>query len=115
LWLPPYIETSPPLSNKPLLGLMSTMPPVIQAIFRRQRAGDEFDRRGEPRIERLAEHADAFGKRDAVEPVLQRVVLAADMELPVGILRHAGHLQDDLIEQVLSPPGVSWMSWAVMA
>jgi hypothetical protein len=68
-------------------------------VFRRQRARDQFNRGGQPRIERLPEHADSFGQRDAVEPILQRVVLAADVELTIGILRHAGHLQNDLIEQ----------------
>ncbi len=44
----------------------------------------------------LAEDADAFGKYDAVEPELQGVVLAADMELAERILHHARHLQNEL-------------------
>ena len=54
---------------------------------------------GQTRIERLAEHRNAFGQDDAVEAVLQAVVLAADVQLAEGILRHAGRLQDHLVEQ----------------
>ena len=54
---------------------------------------------GQPRIERLAEHRNAFRQDDAVEPVLQAVMLAADMQLAEGILGHARRLQDHRIER----------------
>ncbi len=59
----------------------------------------------ELRIERLAEHVDAFGKDDAVQAVLQAVVLAADVELAERVLRDVGCLQDDLIEQCVVAAG----------
>ena len=65
------------------------------------------------RIEGLAEHRNAFGQDDAVEAVLQAVMLAADMQLAEGILRHARRLQDHRIERGLSPPGWLAMSSAV--
>ena len=36
---------------------------------------------------------------------MQRVVLAADMELAEGILRHARRLQDHLVEQIVRTAG----------
>ena len=51
------------------------------------------------RIERLAEHADALGKDDAVQAVLQAVVLAADVQLSEGVLGDTRRLQDDLVQQ----------------
>ena len=51
------------------------------------------------RIEGLAEHVDAFGKDDPVQPVLQAVVLAADVQLPERVLRDTGRLQNHLIEE----------------
>jgi hypothetical protein len=76
-----------------------------ETVFGGQRAGDELHRRREARIERLAEDADTFGDDDAVETVLQRIVLAADVELPETVLRDAGRLQDHLVEQVVLAAG----------
>ena len=42
---------------------------------------------------------DSFGKLDAVDPVLEVGVLAADMDLAVGILRDAGRLQHHLVQR----------------
>ena len=68
---------------------------------------------GEARAQRLAEHAQALGQDDAVQAELQAVVLAADVDLAVGILGDARRLQDDLVErrvlaagQRLDAPGV---------
>ena len=69
------------------------------AIFGRQGAGDQLHRFRQPRIEGLSEHGYAFGNDDAVQAVLQAIVLAADMQLAEGILRGAWRLEDDLIEQ----------------
>ena len=69
------------------------------AIFGRQRAGDQAHRFRQPRIQGLAEHRNAFGQDDAVEAVLQAVMLAADMQLAEGFLRHARRLQDHRIER----------------
>ncbi len=55
----------------------------LKAVFGRQRAVDQLDRFRQPGVQRLAEHADAFRQDDAVDAVLQVVVLAADMELAV--------------------------------
>ena len=71
---------------------------VLQAIFGGQGAVDQLDAFRQARIEGLAEHRNAFGQDDAVEAVLQAVMLAADMQLAEGILRHAGRLQDHRIE-----------------
>jgi hypothetical protein len=49
--------------------------------------------------QRLPEDADALGQDDAVEPVLQAVVLAAHVKLAEGILRHVRRLHDHLVEQ----------------
>src|SRR5450631_1304441 len=70
-----------------------------QPEFCRQRAGDQAHGRDEARIQSLAEYADPFRQNDAIDPILQAVVLAADMKLTEGILRNLGHLQDDLVEQ----------------
>ena len=89
--------TSPPLSNTPLLVWMSMMP----AVRRPYSAGNApVIRRtvGQARIQRLAEHRNTLGQDDAVQPVLQAVVLAAHMQLAETVLRHARHLQDHGIE-----------------
>ena len=51
--------------------------------------------------------ADTLGQDNAVDAVLQLVVLAADMELAVGILRHVGHLQNDRVEQRIVATGLT--------
>jgi hypothetical protein len=77
------------------------------AIFGGQGAGDERDgspaRRGSsvwPNTEMPS------GNDDAVEAILQAVVLAAHMQLAEGILRHAGRLKDDLIEKIVIAAGL---------
>ena len=70
-----------------------------QSVFRRQRAGHQTDRGDEARIERLPEHGNSLGKDDAVDTVLQAVVLAAHVELSEGVLRHVRRLQHHLVEQ----------------
>ena len=49
---------------------------------------------------------------DAVDAVLQAVVLAADVELAEGILRDVGRLQETWLSSVLSPPGVASIALA---
>ena len=51
----------------------------------------------------MTEHADAFRQDDAVDAVLQSVVLAPDVKLAEGILRDLRHLQHDLVEQRIVP------------
>ena len=70
-----------------------------QAVFGWQGAGDQLHRIGKSGIERLSKHRDAFWNDDAVQAVLQAVVLAAHMQLPEGVLRHARRLEHDLVEQ----------------
>ena len=53
----------------------------------------------QPGIQGLAEHRNAFRQDDAVEAVLQAIMLAADVQLAEGILRHARRLQDHRIER----------------
>ena len=48
---------------------------------------------GEPRFERLAEHRQALGQLHAVEAELHLVMVAADVDLSIRVLRHAGCLQ----------------------
>ena len=69
------------------------------AVLRRQRAGDETDAVGEARLERLAEAADRLGNDDAVDPVLDVRVVAANVQLAERVLDDAGALQDDLVER----------------
>ena len=79
------------------------MPAVRRPYSAGKRAGDQLDVAGEPRAQRLAEHAQALGQDDAVQAELQAVVLAADVQLAERILRHAGRLQDDLVERRVLP------------
>ena len=90
-WLPPYMLTTPPLSNTPVLVWMSIMPAVRSAIFGGQGAGDQPHGIGQTGIEGLAEHRNAFRQDDAVQPVLQAVMLAAHMQLAETVLGHARH------------------------
>ena len=69
-----------------------------QAIFGGQCTGDERDRLDQARVERLPEHADALGQDQAVDTVLQAVVLAANVELAERILSHLGRLQQHLVQ-----------------
>ncbi len=90
---------APPGISIPLLVVMSMMPARAQAIFRGSAPVIRLNRGDEPRVQGLAEDADAFRQDDAVEPILQAVVLAANVELAERILRHFGRLHDDLVEQ----------------
>jgi hypothetical protein len=78
---------------------------MMPAVLRPYSAGtgDELHLLRQPRIERLAEDAEAFGQDHAVKPVLQIVVLAADVKLSERILRCAWRLQDDLAEGAVRP------------
>ena len=69
------------------------------AIFGGQGAGDQPHGFRQARIERLAEHRNAFRQDDAVQAVLQAVMLAAHMQLAEAVLGHAGRLQDHGIER----------------
>ncbi len=80
------------------LGLDVDNPCRAQAVFRRQGAGDQLHAGGQARAEGLTEHAEAFGQDHPVQAELQAVVLAADMELAVGILHRPRGLQDHLVE-----------------
>ncbi len=89
------------------LGLDVDHAAGVEPVFRGQCARDQFDRGCQPGVERLAEDADALGKDDSVDPELEGIVLAADMQLPERILHNAWHLQHDLIEQrVVAAGGV---------
>ncbi len=72
-----------------------------QSILGGQCTSDELQRADQTRIERLSEDRNAFRNDDAVEAVLQAVVLAAHMQLSERILRHARRLKHDLIEQIV--------------
>ena len=75
-----------------------------QAVFGGQGAGDQLDAAGQAGADGLAEHAEALGQDDAVEAELQAVVLAADVQLAVRVLRHAGRLQDHLVQLAVIAP-----------
>ena len=47
----------------------------------------------------MAEHTDPLRQNDAVDPILQPVVLAANVELAKGVLSDFGRLHYHLIEQ----------------
>ena len=83
----------------PVLVWMSTTPavwnpycagsaPVISDMLLAKR---DFDR--------LAEHRQPLGQFDAVQPVLHVGVLAAQMDLAEAVLRHAGRLEQHLVER----------------
>src|SRR4029077_7353090 len=72
---------------------------VAKTELRRQRARDERDVIGETRFEFLAETRNAFRQEHVVDAVFQVGVLAADVQLPERILRHAGKAQDGLVER----------------
>ena len=52
-----------------------------------------------------------LGQDHAVQPVLQAVVLAADVQLAVAVLRHARRLQDHLVERRVLAAGRVSMAW----
>src|ERR1700691_6176720 len=78
-----------------------------QPVLRRQGAGDQLDRAGEPCTEALAEEADAFRQQYAVDAVLHVGVLVADVELGVfgAVLVDAGRLQQHLAERGIGAAG----------
>ena len=80
------------------LGLDIDDPGAPQPILRRQRAGNQRDGIGKPRLERLAEHVDPFRQLNPVQPILQIGVVAADMDLSKRILRDARCLQQQLVQ-----------------
>ena len=84
--------------ERAVLGLDIDDSGRAQAVFRRQRAGQQADRLGEARTQHLAETRDALGELDPVYPVLKIGVVAAHVQLPVRILRDAGRLQYHLVE-----------------
>jgi len=51
----------------------------------------------------LSESADAFRNDDAIDAVLQIGVVAAHVQLTVGILHDTGCLQKDLVERLGIP------------
>ncbi len=73
-------------------------PGGAQAILRRQGAGEQVDVGRQAGAEGLAEHRQALGEDHIVQPVLDVVVVAADVQLAERILGRARRLQDDLVE-----------------
>ena len=69
--------------------------------MRRQRAGEQRQCADDAGVEDLPEGADAVGQHDAVDAVLHIAVLVAHMQFAAGgrILRHAGQLQQHLVER----------------
>ena len=97
--LPPYIEIDPPGLVVPVLVWMSTTPavwkpycagnaPVISVRLRAKRSAED-----------LAEHRQALGQFNTVQAVLDVGVLAAQVDLAEAVLRHAGGLQQHLVER----------------
>ena len=70
-----------------------------QAVLRRQRAIEQLHVVDRARIEALAEAADRLGDDHAVDAVLQIRVVAAHVQAAVGILHHAGRLQQHLVQR----------------
>ena len=81
------------------------MPPVTRPYSAGNAPVISLTELGKPRIERLAEDAEAFRQDDAVEAILQRIVLGADMQLAELILHDARRLQEDLVERVVVAAG----------
>ena len=71
---------------------------LAEAVLGGQGAGDQRQRMGEPRFQRLAEHGQALRQLHAVQAVLRVAVLVADMHLAEAVLRDAGRLQQDLLQ-----------------
>ena len=65
-----------------------------------QGAGDKLKGFHKPRIKRLAKTRDALRDDDAVEAILQAIMVAANMQLAEGILGGAGRLQNDLVQTI---------------
>jgi hypothetical protein len=76
-----------------------------QAVLGRQCAGEQAEAPDDAGVEDLPECADAVGKHDAVDAILQIGVLVADMQVAARgrILRDAGELQHHLVERGIAP------------
>jgi hypothetical protein len=85
--------------DPPGLGLDVDDAGGAEAVLRRQRAGDQRDRIGQPGLQRLAEDIDSLGQLHAVDAELQVRVVAAHVELPERILSDSGSLQQQLVER----------------
>ena len=71
----------------------------VEAVLRGQRPGDQRNAAQQPRVELLPKAGDALGNQHVIDPVLQVRVLAAHVELPERILRHAGRAQQRVVER----------------
>src|SRR6202166_665768 len=84
----------PATLERSALGGQIDDPRGAQPVFGGQGARDDAHGCNQSGIERLPEYADAFGKNDAVQAVLQTVMFAANVELAKGVLRHLRGLHD---------------------
>ncbi len=91
------IEGNRPAALNAALGRDIDDPGGAQAVLGRQGAGDQRHPIRQPGTQGLAEYRKALRQNDAVDPVLNAVVLAADMQLAIAVLRHAGRLQHHLV------------------
>src|SRR4029077_3691545 len=73
-------------------------PGGAQPILRRQRAGYQRHRVGEPRLQRLSEDIDPLRQLNSVDTELQIGMVAADVQLAKRILGNPGSLEQELIE-----------------
>src|SRR5580704_15026864 len=78
-----------------------------QAVFGRQRAGDEAQRGDQPRAQGLAEDADALGQDDAVQAVLQVVVVGTHVQLTEESCTTSGACSSSWFICTFSPPGAA--------
>ena len=72
----------------------------MQAILRRQRAGEQLHVADEGRLENLREAGNAIGQQNSVDPVLNVAVLVADVKIALArrILVDARKLQREVAE-----------------
>ena len=70
-----------------------------QPVLRREGAGDQRDRIGEPGLQRLSEEVDPLGQLNSVDAELQIGMVAPDMQLAEQILGHTRSLEQELIER----------------
>ena len=66
--------------------------------MRGQGAGEHGDGLNEMRVELLAETVDAFREENVVDAILEIGVFAAQVDLAEGVLGHAGHVQEHIVE-----------------
>ncbi len=85
--------------ERPGLGLDVDDPGGAQPVLRRQCAGDQRHRIGEPGLQRLAEDIDPLGQLNSVDAELQIGVVAADMKLAERILGDTRRLKQELVER----------------